>query len=236
MPTADRGYPPLNRGLYRFVKGVFAFLFRILTRVHVEGVENVPQQGGVIMVSNHLSYIDSPAIFIVFPRILHVLAAEKYEQHPIFGPLLRVAGAIFIDRGEADRDAIRQAVAVLMDGHCLAVAAEGTRSKTGGLQPGKTGAAYFAVKAEVPLVPTVVWGTQGAVKKAFTFQRPHLYIRFGKPIHLPEGRARSDQLEQYTDQIMIALARLLPEQYRGVYHDRPEVLTAPSGGIQSAEA
>ena len=219
--TQKRRYPPIHPWLYNTLKAILRALAKMLVRTDIRGMEYIPPRGGVIFVTNHLHYFDSPLIFIAIPRTIYVLAAEKYEHHLLFGPLLRIAGAIFINRGEPDRRALRQALAVLEDGYALGVAAEGTRSRTGGLGPGKTGAAYLATRAGVPLVPTVVWGTEKVISGWLRLKRPEVHLRFGPPIHLPAGRARSEELERYTEEIMTTLASMLPEEYRGVYRDHP---------------
>jgi 1-acyl-sn-glycerol-3-phosphate acyltransferase len=195
-------------------------LIRLLFRLHVEGLENVPEQGSFILVSNHLSYFDSPVVFAVLPRVMTVLAAEKYEQHPVFAPILRIAGAVFIHRGEADRAAIRKVIALLEDDHPLAVAIEGTRSRTGGLGPGKIGAAYFATRADVPIVLAAIHGTEQTRDVWLRLRRPSVHVRFAPPIWLPRKRAHVRELEQYTDDLMITLATMLPPDYRGRYADR----------------
>ncbi len=105
----------------------------------------------------------------------------------------------------------------------LAVAVEGTRSHSGGLAEGKTGAAYLATRANVPLVPAVTWGTENIIPAWAHLRRADVYVVFGEPFRLPEGRARSAELEAYTEDIMVRLARMLPEQYRGVYREHPQV-------------
>jgi 1-acyl-sn-glycerol-3-phosphate acyltransferase len=173
-------------------------------------------------------------MFVAMPRIMYVLAGERYQHHA-FGPILRIAGAIFVQRGEIDREALRQAFNALEDGYCLAVAVEGTRSKTGGLIEGKTGAAYLAARAGVPILPAVMWGTE-QIGPAWHRLRPSdpPHVRFGPLIRLPEGRSRSAELECHTDEIMTTLAAMLPEQYRGVYRDHSALVAklqaaAPSG-------
>ena len=151
MPQQERRYPQTHPFFYPFFHKFFGFLFRTLTKFHVEGQENLPREGPFILYLNHLSHIDTPGVFVGFAGIrrLNHLAAEKYEHH-VFAPLLRVGGAIFIDRGEVDRNALKQGLAVLEEGGALGIAIEGTRSRTGGLQEGKTGVAYFATRANVP--------------------------------------------------------------------------------------
>jgi 1-acyl-sn-glycerol-3-phosphate acyltransferase len=171
-------------------------------------------------VSNHISYVDSPLIYIEVPTFINVLAAEKYEHHP-FRPILNFAGPIFINRGEADRVALRQALAVLEDGGVLGVAIEGTRSRTGGLGQGKSGAAYLATRANAPIVPVVMYGTEQVLPNLPRLRRTELHMAIGPPIHLPPGRARTEELDAYTDQIMVTMASMLPEKYRGFYADHP---------------
>ncbi len=223
----ERRYPPLHRKLYRIVAGIIVFLVRTLARLHVEGEDIVPQTGPVILVTNHLHHLDVAAGAII-PRPSWVLAAEKYENH-VFAPILRVAGAIFINRGEADRSALKQALNVLEDGHSLAIAVEGTRSHTGALAEGKLGTAYLATRSGAPIIPIVIWGTENIIPSWWKLRRADVYVRFGQPLQFPQGRARTAELEAYTEQIMIALAKMLPESYRGIYEDHPEVTGEPVG-------
>src|SRR5574341_404305 len=215
-------YPGVNLSLYRAAQVVMRLLAgQLIRRIEVTGIENVPAQGGFILATNHLNYLDSPIVFLSVPRMFYFLAGEKYARHLFFGPILRIGGAIFIDRGEADRDALRQALAALDDGHALGVAVEGTRSKTGGLIPGKTGAAYLATRSGAPIIPMVVWGTEQVFPTLGRLRRAVVQVRIGPPMQLPHGRARSAELDRLTDEIMVTLAAMLPEQYRGVYRDHP---------------
>jgi 1-acyl-sn-glycerol-3-phosphate acyltransferase len=214
-------YPHVNVALYQAIKRVFQFLADLLIKkIDVQGADNIPQEGAFIVVLNHLSYLDSPLLFILAPRIIYMLAGEKYKRH-ILTPLLRIAGAIFVQRGEVDRNALRQAMNVLQDGHCLAIAIEGTRSKTGQMISGKTGAAYIATRSNVPIVPVVFWGTEKIIPALKRMRRSEVHAHFGKMIRLPEGRARSQDLDAYTEDIMTTMASMLPEDYRGVYKDHP---------------
>ncbi len=196
---------------------VITLLVKLLTRYRVEGLENVPAKGALIFASNHLHHLDAPVVGISVPREAHALAGERYEHHFPFGPILKIAGSIFIRRGEVDRRALAQAMAVLADGKALAIAVEGTRSKTGTLAEGKLGAAYIATRAGAPIVPVVVWGTEQIIPAWKHLRRAEVVVRFGKPFMLPAGRARSQELAVYTGQIMAELAALLPESYRGAY-------------------
>ena len=208
--------------LYRLLQGIIFALLRILTKLDIEGLEHVPRSGPLILAPNHIHLLDSVLAFGVVPRRVTVFAADKWRTPPI-GCVLSVIGkAIYVARGEADRRALAKAIAVLRSGGVLGVAPEGTRSHTGGLQHGKDGTVYLASRAGTVIVPLAIWGQEKTFASWARFRRPAIHVRFAEPIRLPEGakRARTAQLSAYTDEIMLALARLLPAEYRGVYASR----------------
>lgn len=219
---SEKSYPVINTTQYETARVIVRLLANILTRgVVAEGKEYVPKTGPFILAMNHLSFLDAPIMCITVPQPLNWFVGERYQNHT-FTPIIKITGAIFVRRGEIDREALRQATAALQDGKPLAVAIEGTRSTSGGLAEGKTGVAYLATRTNVPILPTAVWGTEEIGPAWHMWRRGgHTHIRFGQPFTLPEGRARSADLEHYTEDIMTRLAALLPEQYRGVYRDHP---------------
>jgi 1-acyl-sn-glycerol-3-phosphate acyltransferase len=213
---------PRHTWLYMPTIRLMRFVVHLVSRVHVEGVENVPDDGSLLYVSNHLHYFDAPLIGTTLPRLALPLAAAEYETH-IFGVFLKIIGAIFIDRFAFDRSALRQALNALEDGQPVAVAVEGTRSRTGQLGNGKDGAAFLATRAGVPVQPVVIWGVENIIPALKHLRRADVFVRFGEPFWLAEGRVRTDQLSELTEQVMITLARLLPEEYRGIYREHPAV-------------
>ena len=200
--------------------------FRTLCRVvmhmlcdfHVAGRENLPAEGDYIIAGNHLSYVDGIAMGAGMIHDVVGFAAKKYENKP-FGLLFRLGAPLWIEQASPDRHAIQKAIAALKAGRPLGIAPEGTRSKTGVLQEAREGAAYIATRANVPIVPTAMWGTEQVFKQL----RPTVHVVYGKPFMLPEGRAKSDQLKDYTEQIMSAIAALLPEKYHGFYAGNPRI-------------
>jgi 1-acyl-sn-glycerol-3-phosphate acyltransferase len=210
----------------RLLRWGFNLLCALLTRREVKGLENLPPDGPYIMVINHLSYFDAPFAYgLLGGEKVTGWAAEKYQWHPIFGPILYMAGGIFIQRGQVDRTAIASAVQWLVEGGIFAMAPEGTRSKTCSLTRGKTGVAFLANEASVPIVPIGLTGTEKTLEAWRQLRRPLLTMHIGKPFTLPElnPENRSSDLRQNTDEIMYRIAALIPVQYHGYYADNPRL-------------
>ena len=220
MPEIDYGSLDYQRWtpLQRIVHWIIRFLVWLLTKVTIEGLENVPAQGGFVLAVNHLDYLDAPIIFAKMPRRMVVFAADKWAKTPFSGWILSHVGtAIYVDRGAPDRKALAAALTVLKAGGALAMAPEGTRSPTGGLTEGHTGVAYLSTRSAAPILPMVAYGQEQSDLYWKRLRRVPVCIRIGPLIHLPAEKARTEQLHQYTEQLMLTLASMLPEQYRGVY-------------------
>ena len=121
----------------------------VVGSLKVSGRENIPESGPYILVVNHMSKADPPVVFLALPPMrLRFFAAEKWEHHPLFGPVMKVVGAIYINRGEVDRKALRKAMEALKGGSVFGLAPEGTRSRVGYMLEAKDGAAYLASRAK----------------------------------------------------------------------------------------
>ena len=210
-----------NPRWYALVRSFARFSFWLLTRTAICGLENLPPCGPYIVVTNHLSAIDPPLILASIPTCITVFAADTHRHEFIVGELMNALGAIWVRRGEPDREALRSALDVLKAGGVVGVAPEGTRSRTGGLLEGKIGAAYLANRADVLLVPVALAGTEVGMPSVLRLTRPKLTVTLGKPFRLPDANPRADrpQLRAHTELIMRTLAAMLPEKLRGVYRD-----------------
>jgi len=211
---------------------VTSFLFRILTRLSVVGRENLPEQGPAILAVNHLNILDAPLIFIQIPRPdLTALVAKKHQKNPFLRIIVNIIGGIWINRDEADTQAMRAAREHLRKGGLLGIAPEGTRSPTGVLNPAKTGVAYLADKAKVPIIPIAISGTYQGLKKALLLQRPSITVQVGKPIVIApfERKDREAILQHYTDEIMCQIAAMLPPAQRGAYANHPRTIELLEG-------
>lgn len=211
------GDPPLH---YKLLRSIVGWLLRVLARLEVEGLENVPPNGPLLVVTNHIHWLDPVVAFAILPHQAVVFAADKWARRPPIGCLMRWVGdAIFVARGEVDRRALGQALRVLKEGKVLGIAPEGTRSKTGGLQRGRGGAAYLASRTGVTLLPLVAFGQEKAERSWLRLRRPLIKVVIGEPFTLPgtPNRAKGEEMDRYTDEIMQRIAALLPPEYRGVY-------------------
>jgi 1-acyl-sn-glycerol-3-phosphate acyltransferase len=150
-----------------------------------------------------------------------VLAAEKWGETWPINWLLKSVGAIFVRRGEVDREALNKCLDVLGRGGIIGLAPEGTRSRTGTMQRGKPGVAYLAIKADVPIVPVGVSGQNRIFSEWKRLRRPRLMIRMGEPFKLEpvHGRNKGQQLQERSDEVMRRIAALVHEDLRGVYSD-----------------
>jgi len=214
------------------------FVLFWIARVDIRGYENVPLQGGFILAANHLGRLDSALLYYAIEREDIIMpVAEKYKTHWLFGPLVLALGGFFINRFDADLQAIREVLKRLKRGGVFVIAPEGTRSKVEALQEARPGAAFFASKTGQPIIPIALTGTEDrvVVNNLKHFRRSHITIQAGAPFTLPQlkGEQHTEALAAATDEIMCRIGAMLPEKYRGFYADHPrlkELLEEQKGG------
>lgn len=212
---------------YRITRAIIVVIVRLLYRYRVTGRENVPKEGATILALNHIHMFDPGPIVTAVRRRIVTMAAAKWRDSWVINAFLRVAGTIYVRRGEVDRRALRDALRVLNGGGVLAVAPEGTRSHGTGLGPGKPGVCYLASKSGATIVPIAFWGIEDLAEWK-RLHRPELHVVIGKPFRLPDalpGRGTAD-LQALSDQIMVRIGAMLPESYRGVYKERIDAYIA----------
>lgn len=216
-----------NPRIYRLMRGLIRCVMRILYRFLVDARFDFPASGPVIITVNHLHLLDPFVVAPIVPRQIVTLAAGKWRANGIVRFFYKHAGVIYVNRGEVDRQALRACLDLLSTDNVLAIAPEGTRSKTGGLQHAKAGVAYIATKANATIVPIAYWGVEklGDWKK---LKRPTCHAIVGKPYRLPqrEKRYATSELQHFSDLIMLRIGLMLPEEYRGVYAERIAAIEA----------
>jgi 1-acyl-sn-glycerol-3-phosphate acyltransferase len=217
LPLTYRSSPVV----YSVIKWVITRLVHFLFRYHIRGVENVPLTGRLIVIANHLHLFDPGLIMPAVSRKIVTVAKGEWRTDVLWGLVLRLAGVIFIRRGEADRDALRACNDVLEHEGALGIAPEGTRSKTGAMIQAKSGIAYIAMRSNSPILPVAIWGIE-RLKDWRPFNRPECWIVIGKPFRLPgeHEKMSADELQRLADMTMIRLGLMLPPSYRGVYAER----------------
>ena len=219
-------------GIYDVLHRVVPPVLRAIWRPRIEGLEHVPRTGGVILASNHLSFVDSVVIPSVVPRKVVFLAKSDYfTGHGLRGALQRAwfegLGMLPVDRDDtrAALTSLDTALEVLGRGEAFGIYPEGTRSRDGRLYRGRTGVAHLALTAGVPIVPVGLIGTERIQPVGTSLPRlVRVTIRFGEPIDprgrfegVALGRARRD----LTDEVMAAIQRLTGQQPAGGYNERP---------------
>ena len=204
-----------------------SLLMLISVKLHLDGKENVPRQGPFIFVANHLNNADSLALTAMFPRRIVWMVKKEWFATPVVGWLFRLFGLIPVRRFEADLKALREAQRALDRGGVLGMFPEGTRSQTAALAKGEPGTAVIALRTGARILPVAIWGTENLKLPRDFFRRNHIYMSIGRPFRLREAKRINKQAaESGTREIMMQIAVLLPERFRGVYADAGESLPA----------
>ena len=208
-----------RRFFRRAVRLFLRLLVGVCMRVKVIGRENMPNQGPLLIVSNHLGDADVLVGLAHTSLSVEIVVKSEFYTFPVFGKILQAYGVIWIHRGQPDRRALRVILNGLKAGRVIGIAPEGRESLTGSLEEGTGGAAYIAVKSKAPIFPVTFTGTEnwrvfGNLKR---LRRTTVTLTMGPVFHLEEYPQRRQAIEQGTIQIMRTLANQLPPEYRGVY-------------------
>ena len=201
-------------------------MFTLSTRRRVIGRENVPKKGALLVVSNHLSFVDQFLIGASLGRKLVFMAKMELFKSRFMRHLAHRFGAFPIRRGGIlDRKALEQANQVLEDGQALVMFPEGRRNQRAAMTRAFPGSAMIALNNGVPILPVAITGMEHIDTKGPLWHlrhRPHVTVTIGRPFHLKpaEGKIGKKELLKLGDHIMEHVAELLPPEYRGYYGDR----------------
>ena len=210
---------------YWIVKLVLTPVLRAVWRPWAEGLEHIPADGPAIIASNHLAFCDSIFMPLLVPRKVTFLAKQEYfTERGVKGLFKRLfftgVGQVPIDRSgrEAGQAALDTGVRVLKEGKLLGIYPEGTRSPDGRLYRGRTGVAWMALQAGVPVIPCVMVGTNKVNPPGSVLWRPRPRpgMRFGKPLDFSRyGGLDGDRfvLRSMTDEIMYELMLMSKQEY-----------------------
>lgn len=198
---------------YKIVRAVLDFIFFVIFRLHVEGRENVPQTGAIIVAPNHKSDWDPPLIGVAFnTRIIHYMAKEELFKNPFLGWLIRQFGTFPVKRGTVDRTAIRQALRELKAGNPLGIFPEGTRIRREGLGRFHSGMASLALMTGTPVVPVAVIGSRW-----MPYKKGPLAVLIGKPVEVKKQRPTDEKVAELNDVVKGKIQGLMDEYMKRVH-------------------
>ena len=193
--------------LYNAVKYTLRPASRLLLAASSSGAENVPAQGGLVVASNHVSYLDPPMLGTWFPRVIHFMAKQELFDVPIFGSLITAVHAFPVNREGGDVSAIRRALHILKAGGCVGIFPEGRRNVDGEAQA-RNGAVLLATMGHCPVVPVALVGTSGAAKR---LRASRVEVRIGQPLMF-QGSTRKptkSELSAWTEELALRIADLM---------------------------
>jgi 1-acyl-sn-glycerol-3-phosphate acyltransferase len=205
---------------YRLGWIFFRALYAVYFRWRVFNADRVPATGGVILASNHASFIDPPLVGAALHRPINYLARESLFRFPVVGAVLRSWNAVPVNRDGGGAAGLKAILDRLLAGGGIILFPEGTRTTDGRLQPARSGVGLTVVKSTAPVVPVRVFGSFEAYGRWMKFPRPRrVVVKFGAPLDFAALRveaktcdkARLKQIyQQVADEIMAAIARLEP--------------------------
>ncbi len=213
---------------YWLIKAILTPTLRGLFRPTIEGSEWVPDEGGAILASNHLSFFDWLFLpLLVTRRITFLAKSDYFTERSAKGrakaAFFRSAGQVPIDRsgGTAGDPALATALSILRSGKLLGIYPEGTRSPDGRLYRGRTGVARMALEAGVPVLPVAMMGTFEVAPPGKVFPRVGpVRIRIGRPLDFSRYEGLADDrfvLRSITDEIVYELMQLSGQEYVDTY-------------------
>ncbi|MDR1134167.1 MAG: 1-acyl-sn-glycerol-3-phosphate acyltransferase [Synergistaceae bacterium] len=202
----------ISRVFYRFVKNAFRLFFTLYNRLEVRGMSNVPDEGPMIVASNHASFVDPPLIGGVIPIRLRYLAKESLFRVPLLNFFIRVLGAVPVRRGDSQRAGavMKLLLALLKEGESVLLFPEGSRTADGRLKPLEAGVAYLSVKTGVPVLPVYVKGSFEVWPRGRALPRPSkLKLSISRLIYpdpdMPDERERREKLMRSLERELAAM-------------------------------
>ncbi len=195
---------------YKAMRAIFRMTLTIIFDFKAYGVKNIPLTGGVLMLSNHESYLDPALVGVMVPRIMSYMAKSELFTNKYFGWYIRRLHAFPVKQGRGDISAMRETIERLKEGHLLNIFPEGSRSEDGQLGEIQAGAALVIRRAQVPVVPTIIIGSHQSWPRGQAFPRPaKLRVLYGPAIMMHEMKAH--EITETIDRTFHAMRKQLLE-------------------------
>ncbi len=191
--------------IYKVTRNIFKVYARLIMRVEVKGVENIPESGPFVVMSNHISYLDPPLIGSIIPQKVHYMAKAELFENRIVGAFLKKLGAFPLKRGTGDSRAFRKAIKILRNDQVLGIFPEGTRYPEGSPGEPHSGSVMLAIMAKSPILPI---GIKNIKRKGRT------KVIIGEPLVLEEyfGKKLSkEERQEVANEVMSKIISLLNE-------------------------
>lgn len=195
-----------------FARLLLRFLLRILTRLEIQGKENIPEKGPVILAGNHVSVLEAALMIAFSPRLVEMLGTGDIPLDPNYGWIANIYGFITINRGNLDREAMQKCFDVLGQKGVIGIFPEGGIWNPANMEP-QTGISLLSYKANALVVPIGFGGMEGALNEAFKLKHPRVVMNIGKPLPpvvINEGESKKDGLKKAAHEILEAIDALLP--------------------------
>ena len=190
---------------YKFFKILCRIWYGIFLRTKVIGAENIPSTSGFILAANHMTNWDPPFLGTFIAREVNFMGKEELFKNPIMAAICRGLHVFPVKRGAADKAAIKTAVKILRDGHCLGIFPEGTRSKSGKMRKAEPGVSLIAAMTKVPIIPAAIVNTNKIFSEKLF---PRLAVVYGTPIYFDGNAKDKEYLAEFAQKIMAEISKL----------------------------
>ncbi len=198
--------------IYIFIAFIIRLILRMNGGFEVIGKENVPTEGGVLIAANHISYLDPPVVGSLVPRRATFMARKGLFDIPVLSWMIKHA-AFPVDREKTRPSTIKETVKRLKNGELVVIFPEGKRSDSGKLMEAKRGIGMVVRLSKVPVVPTLILGTDEALKvDAKWLSRARVTVVFGKPLYNTEGiEAEESHVQATHEEISMNIMKQIGE-------------------------
>jgi 1-acyl-sn-glycerol-3-phosphate acyltransferase len=197
--------------LYSFCHIIGRPLLKILFNLEVKGKENIPATGGVLLAANHASYLDPVVAGVASPRQLHFLAKEHLFEVRFLSWFARKTNVLPISRERIQVSITKKSLGILRKGGALLLFPEGTRSPSGTISEGKRGVGLIAYKANVPVVPVLIKGSDKALGRGAKWISVHkVSVTFSKPIYPEKSKEGTKKIlyQRLSDKVMEEIKKM----------------------------